>query len=238
MKLKIAICDDERVQTKYLRSLVEKWTHQSDINASVSVFGSAESFLSSHESGEAFDILLLDIQMSGHSGIELDKQVRAAGEDIIIIFITAVSNYFSDGYDVSALHYLLKPIDEAKLFETLDKARSRMSNEQKYLLFSYDGKDCTVMLDQIMYIEAFRHHVIVTTTNGEYQIRRNISSIQAELDDSFFRCQRSYIVGIRHIRNISKTEVTMDDGKIISLSRNVYKDLYKSFIHHFKGGKA
>lgn len=236
MNIKIAICDDEHQQIKYITTLVSKWADENNITITIQAFDSAESFSGESSGGEAFDILLLDIQMSGQNGIELAREIRQSNTELAIIFITGFADYMSEGYDVSALHYLMKPVMEDKLFETLDKAYKNLIQSKQFLIVNSKGKDCRILFSDIVCIEAFKHYVTITTANGaEYEVRRNISDIESELDNSFFRCQRSYIIMIGHIQHISKTDVLMDNGKLISLSRNVYKDLYNAFIRYFKG---
>ena len=236
MEINIAICDDEHQQTEYIKMLVSKWAEENNIKINISIFDSAENFKSAWNDSKNFDILLLDIEMGGQNGIELARDLRKIDESLIIVFITAFTDYISNGYEVSALHYLVKPIKENKLFETLDKAYKNLMQAKKFLIVNSERKDCRILFDNILYIEAFKHYVTIVTVNGsEYEVRRNISDIENDLDNSFFKCQRSYIVMIKHIQHISKTEVLLDNGKTISLSRNIYKDLYKAFIKYFKG---
>lgn len=236
MELKVAVCDDEHQQAEYIKMLVSKWADENAVKATIEMFGSAENFKVAWSQRKNFDIVLLDIQMSGQNGVELAKELRAANKTIAIIFITALTDYMAEGYEVSALHYLVKPVQENKLFETLGKAYKNLTQAKKYLIVNSNGKDCRILFEDILYIESFKHYVTIAAVDGtEYEVRRNISDIESELDNSFFRCQRSYIVMIKYIQHISKTEVFLDNGKTISLSRNIYKDLYKAFVRYFKG---
>ena len=236
MKINIAICDDENRQTEYTKMLVKKWADENRIEIRIVMFESAENFKAAINSGKEYDILLLDIQMGGQNGVELAKELRGTDEKLIIVFITALTDYISDGYEVSALHYLVKPIKENKLFGTLDKAYKNLTQFKKFLIINSDGKDYRILFDDILYIESLKHYIIIATSDGkEYEARRNISDIESELDNGFFRCQRSYIASLKHIKYISKTDALLDSGKTISLSRNVYKGLYKAFIRYFKG---
>ena len=110
--MNIAICEDEPVHLKHICSLVQKW---SGGQTSVSLFESAEELLFSYSPGK-FDVFLLDIQMSGENGISLAQKIRRCNDSASIIFITAVSDYVFEGYDVGAVQYLLKPVNENKLF--------------------------------------------------------------------------------------------------------------------------
>jgi Response regulator of the LytR/AlgR family len=233
MEIKIAICDDELQQTEYMKMLVSKWSADNNITVEINTFDSAENFKKTHNT---YDILLLDIQMGGQNGVELAKELRNTDDKLIIVFITAVSDFIDEGYEVSALHYLLKPVNETKLFSTLDKAYKNITQDKKFLIVNSDNKDCRILFDDILYIEAIKHSVDIVTIDGKhYEVRQSISAIEEQLDNSFFRCQRSYIVMIKHIKYISKKDVLLDNGMTITLSRNVYQNLYRAFIKYFKG---
>jgi DNA-binding LytR/AlgR family response regulator len=119
MEIKIAICDDEHRQTEYIKMLVSAWADENNIKISVDMFESAESFKAAWSEEQTFDILLLDIEMGGQNGIELAREIRRSDAKLIIIFITGFTDYMPEGYDVSALHYLVKPVKEDKLFPSL-----------------------------------------------------------------------------------------------------------------------
>lgn len=87
--------------------------------------------------------------MQGLDGVTLARKIRAADEKCAIIFITGTAEFAADGYDVSALHYLLKPIDEAKLFACLDKAAARLSRAPKQLLLPVAGVQTRFCADDI-----------------------------------------------------------------------------------------
>jgi DNA-binding LytR/AlgR family response regulator len=240
MKIKIAICDDEYELTQYIKNLVNKWADEKNLKIEADMFDSAENFKMALTDDKKFDILLLDIQMGGQNGVELAKELRENDNNLIIIFITALSDYMNAGYDVSALHYLIKPIDENKFFEILDKAYKNIKNERKkFLIISSDNKDYSISFEDIMYIEAFKNYAYIVTADGnQYEIKQNLSQIEKELDDSFFRCQRSYIIMLKHIKYISKTDVLLNSGKKISLSRKIYKNLYSAFVSYFKNERG
>ncbi len=139
MQLHIAICDDHRTEIDYLKTLVSQWANERDFALRISTFESAESFLFAYDEDKSFDILLLDIQMKAMDGVELAKQIRKDNESLQIIFITGYPDFMAEGYEVSALHYLLKPVDSKKLAPVLDKAQKKLNIIEKSLLISTEG---------------------------------------------------------------------------------------------------
>ncbi len=112
MPLKISLCDDEPQQISQMKTLLHEWSTSNNIEIETHEYSSAEQVLFDYESN-ACDLLLLDIEMNGINGMELAKSLRAKGDMLPIVFITGFSEYMSDGYDVEALHYLLKPIKKS-----------------------------------------------------------------------------------------------------------------------------
>lgn len=125
MNYKIAICDDSQADRDYVASLVRRWASEGDRTAHIEAFSSAEGFLFHYAEESDFDILLLDIEMGGMDGVTLAKRLRQSNDTVQIIFITGYSDYIAEGYEVAALHYLVKPLDENKLFSVLDRAAKR-----------------------------------------------------------------------------------------------------------------
>ena len=119
MDYRIAICDDRQEDREYVRQLTARWAQQRGNQVEMTEFCSAEQFLFSCPQPD-FDLLLLDIEMGEMDGVSLAKQVRRTNELMQIVFITGYSDYITEGYEVAALHYLMKPVKEEKLFVVLD----------------------------------------------------------------------------------------------------------------------
>lgn len=136
MELKIAVCDDDASQRNYLTETVLIWAKKKRHLTKLISYANAKAFLFDYGQEKDFDILLLDVEMPEISGIELAKKVRKENRAVQIIFITGYYEYFSDGFDVSALHYLIKPVDVDKLFVVLDRAVGNLSERERAVLIS------------------------------------------------------------------------------------------------------
>ena len=136
MLCRIAIIDDSSVDTSYIASLVNTWAELSDTSVQVTTFFSAEAFLFTYAENRIFDILLLDIEMDGMNGIELAQKLRREGADIQLVFITGYPDFISKGYDVAALHYLMKPVLQEKLAQVLDRAVENLMKTRRSIVLS------------------------------------------------------------------------------------------------------
>jgi DNA-binding LytR/AlgR family response regulator len=225
--LNITICDDERTEREYLQTLTRKWAADCPIH--LREYGCAESFLFAYEEDKSTDILLLDIQMKKMDGVTLAKKIRAGNKEIQIIFVTGYMDYIADGYDVEALHYLLKPVTEEKLFAILDRAKDKLARNERALFVTHGGMKTRIPLYEIRCVEV-RHNYVTIYAEAEYTVKMTLNEIEKECDDSFFRAGRSYIVNLRCIKKCSKSEIHLKDGMVIPLSRGLYDALNRAMI--------
>ena len=232
MKLKIAICDDEQNQIEYLSGVVSAWTSKNRHVVELKTYSSAKSFLFDYSEEKDFDILLLDIEMPGMTGVELAKAVRKENSTVQIVFITGYYEYFSDGFDVSALHYLIKPADERKLLPVLDRAVSNLNYRQRSVLLTSPDGDVKVSLADICYVESENVHVAVHTVSGVYRSCISLSKFAEQLDETFIKVHRSFIVGLKYIKRISRTDITMQNGDLVPISRGMYDEVHSALIKY------
>lgn len=230
--LNIAICDDVCAEIAYLTTLAKKWAELQQTAIRISGYESAESFLFAYEDTKDTDILLLDIQMKEMDGVALARKLRMDNEILQIIFITGFPDFIAEGYDVSALHYLMKPVKEKKLFEVFDKAKLRLQKTSQIITFSKTGGDIKINTDDIIYAEVLSHTVNLYLIKGKEEFQMRISDMECLLGDGFFRCHRSYIVSMKYVRRVTKTAMLLIDGREIPLSRNLYDSANQAFIHY------
>lgn len=235
MPIKIAIVDDQMNDADFVRKRVDTWSFNRGVSAKIQLFASAEAFLFCYSEDKSWDVLLLDIEMAKMDGISLANLLRQENKSVQIVFITGFPDYVSMGYDVSALHYLLKPICQEKLSAVLDRALAAVTKKERVILLSVGGEMLRVPVDKIQYVEAFSHTVAVDTGTDIIQVKMPISELEKKLGDRFVRCHRSYLVGLKHISRLSKTEVILDSGKILPLSRNAAPLVHKAFISYYTG---
>lgn len=231
MKFRIAVCDDLDQDIRYVSAAVRKWAEKRNVSAEIETFPSAESFLFRYAEQKAFDILLLDIEMSSMSGIELAKRIRQNDDAVQIVFITGYSDYIAEGYEVSALHYLMKPISVDKLREVLDRAALKIQKNEKAIFLSLSGEMVRIPVYEIRYLEVRQNYVTVHA-KGEYTVKKTLSEFEGELDDRFYRMGRSYIVNLSYINRITRNSVFLSDGSVLPLPRGQYEPLNRAFIMH------
>ena len=237
MSYRIAICDDSVMDAMFVQDILNSWAQSRCVSICIERFPSAESFLFRYAEDKAWDILLLDIEMEAMDGVTLAKRVRQDNEAVQIVFITGFADYIAEGYEVSALHYLMKPVKQDKLYAVLDRAVTAIQKTERVILLPVGGEMLRLPVRQIQYVEAFSHTVAIITVIDTIQVKMPISEIEKMLGEGFVRCHRSYLVGLKHIARLSKTEVILDSGKALPLSRSAVAAVHKAFISYYTGDK-
>ena len=237
MAYRVAIVDDSVKDAEFVQGILNSWAEQRQANIQAEVFPSAEAFLFRYAEDKDWNILLLDIEMGAMDGVSLAKKIRQENNSVQIVFITGFADYISEGYEVSALHYLMKPVKQDKLFVVLDRAIAAMQKTERVILLPVGGEMLRLPVSRVQYVEAFSHTVAIITGTDTVQVKMPISEVEKLLGDGFIRCHRSYLVGLKHIARLSKTEVILDNGKALPLSRSAAPLVHKAFISYYTGEK-
>ena len=235
--MRIAVCDDEKAQRLLLKKYLEEWARKSHTLLKVELFAGAEEFSFVWAEDRDYDLLILDIEMGRQNGMELALHIRQKDENIPILFVTGYEQYMAQGYEVSALHYLLKPIHREKLFSLLDKLNARQGEQEKKLLFQTENGRRCLSPAKIWYVVARAHWCILYTADREYTLHSSIGSMEQYLccHKDFVRCHRSYLVNTGHICAILKTELILDDNRRLPVSRSAEKKVNQAFIALYRG---
>lgn len=229
MKMKFAICDDNSIDSNYVYELVKKWSNENKYQVDIETFSSAESFLFHYVDNKDYDVLLLDIEMKKMDGVSLAREIRKTNKNVQIIFITGYSEYIAEGYDVEALNYLMKPFKTEKLYEVLNKAVTKIIQNEKHLILNTFDETIRISLHDIIYIDVDRNYTTIHS-NKNYTIKMTLADIEKELDERFFRISRSIIVNLKYINRVTKSDVYLTNGSILPLPRGKYESLNKAII--------
>lgn len=229
MTYRFAFCDDDAAQLENLRLLVAQWAAKNGHTAHISSFSSAEEFFFHYADEKGYDVLLLDIEMPGMTGVDLARKVRRENREVQIVFITGYMDYIAEGYDVEALNYLIKPVTREKLFEVLTRAAEKLKLNERALMLDIGDEIVRVPVYDIRLMEVRRNYVTVFA-GEEYTVRSSLGELESQLGDGFFRVGRSFIVNLLLIKKVTKTEITLRDGTIIPLPRGAYEAVNKAII--------
>ncbi len=230
MKYKVAICDDSDADRQYIMNMVRSWASATGHEVQIDGFPSAESFLFRYAGESDYDILLLDIEMGAMDGVTMAKELRKSNDTVQIIFITGYSDYISEGYEVAALHYLMKPVNEEKLCLVLDRAAEKLAKNERVLNFEVSGEMVRVPIYQIRYAVVLGNYVTVHALT-DVTVKMTLGELEKQLDERFYRVGRSALVNLMQISRVTRAEIRLNDGTAIPLPRGAYEGVNRAIIN-------
>jgi len=228
--VRFAICEDDSNMQQRLSDAVTDWAKSRKIQVDILCYLSAEAFIMAWPD-LSFDLAFLDIQMKGMTGIDLAGYIRKTDKNMLIVFVTSFSQYVLKGYDVNALHYLIKPISQAKLLPILDKAHMIWNSRQNAVILVNNGNgQMKLLYDDIYCISMLSHTAKIQTENDEYELRKTADELSDLLPWYFIRCHRSYIVNLLKVDCVYKSSILLSNGNSLPISRNNSKIVNDAFI--------
>jgi len=237
----LAVCDNETIHISHITEILSAYRREKLVSINWIPFQSGFALLSALDQGEVFDAVLLDIYMDDMNGMEVAKRLRAMNSSIHIVFLTSSAFHAVESYSVEALDYLLKPITKERLFLTLDRLISRMADtaEHGFTVKDTEGRVTKVVWNQLMYLEAMGHYVLLHHANGT--VTKTLMAFSSLLEPllsqgDFIQSHRSYVVNLRYIHRIGKHELIMLNGAQIPLPKSRHQQLSDRFHAFIFGG--
>jgi len=236
--MRICLVDDNSTQLEFLKTLILKWSKETNTVVDIEIYHSAEEILFESNNSYPFDLMILDIQMNKINGIELAKRIRKVDKSVVISFLSGIADYVFEGYEVQAIQYLLKPVDEDKLFKLLELVRKMTTDEKKHLIIHVSKEKRKIDYDQIYFIESLGHYLTIHLEDEDIIFKSNLKDINNLLpNDEFISTHRSYIVNLKYVEEIKKEHCVLANKLEIPISRNSYKEVNNAFIDYYKAGE-
>lgn len=185
------------------------------------------------------DIAILDIDLKEtNNGIDVAQFIAKKHPFCQIIFLTSYIDYVSDVYEVSHLYLVLKRDINENLQKALLKAVQELKRLKEQVLIVKDIELKTHKLNpcDIIFIEHLERHTYIHTAHEKIKTLKKISDFSSMLDNKMFsRCHQSFIVNLEYVKSIQRTEITLNSGDKISVSRKYYTSAQESFAEHISG---
>lgn len=229
--LQIAVCDGDEIMGEKLKQLIELRL-QKEEGYRVWVFATGRQLL---ESGVSFDIFFLDIDLRDINGIDMARQLRQESE-AVIVFVTALKEYIFDAFDVQAFQYLLKPIDEQKFFQVLDKAvaECKIVKQSEPLVIRVKGVYQNVPKENILYAENDARKIILHLRGEQIAYYSKMSELEGLLGRQFFRCHRGYLVNLGAVKSYDTGSIQIKNGETILMAKQKYGDFVTAYMEYLR----
>lgn len=237
MRIRIAVVEDEAEQQEYVRKMLERWSGQSGVSVSVTHVTCAEEYLIKYNQPDTFDILFLDVCMKQMNGMELAKKIRKYDREVQILFLTGISDYVFEGYEIGAVRYLMKPVEQNKLEEAMSVCLEKLKyRSEDYVSFKYQGEIVRLLRSDILYVEVYGHYLHMVTKTDVFEWKDSLQSMRKKLDTRrFVEANRSTIVNLEYVNKITREECILENETHIHVSKGAYKGLNEAFLKFYVG---
>ena len=230
--MRIAIVDDLADERSLLKARLARQLSLHGTEAEILEFDSGESFLAA-EKERRFDAAFLDIYMEGISGMDAARELRKTDADCLIIFTTTSTDHALEGFQVRALHYLVKPFSDEELSGLVDELLARLPRPEPFLTVKVSGSSVRLRYRDIVSAEHFAHIINIRTTAGKTLATRLSFKVFAEplkKDARFFVCGRGVIVNLEHAADFQDAAFCMVDGSRVYVSQELSKPARQAFM--------
>ena len=235
MNRHVAIVEDSPAEAELLRSYFARFTREHGVDFTLTCFASGEEFLNKYR--PAYDLVLMDIGLPGHNGMETAAALRERDRSVTLIFVTNMAQFAVKGYEVDAFDFVVKPVGYSnfalKLQRALNKLDTRRDSE---VLVTLSDSMVRLSASQIKYIEISGHRMVYHTTDGELYAYGNLKEVEASLGGGMFaRCNNCYLVNLNYVRAVQGHTVTVGSDEL-QISRPRRKAFIQALNDYLGGG--
>ena len=232
--IRIAVCDDDKKILDEVSGYIKNYAEKKSGKELESVcFDSARALIGALEDGKTFDIFVLDVYIGDEMGTALARDIRKFGIESPIIFATTSVEHAPESYETGTLRYLIKPINPVKFYEAMDVALAGAERlGQRLIKLKTENGVESINASHIIYSEAHDHYQYVTLIGGtQIKVRLTVTDLLAILEKhgGFIRVGSPYIINLRHVKNLSRTDVSLYNDIDIPIPRGKYNEIKNAF---------
>lgn len=248
--MRIAVCDDDERMQAVLHDKIDAICRETGMEYQILCYSSGEELLSA---GERPDLLFLDIQMPDRDGMDVAEELRRRQWDTILIFVTALSEYVYDAFDVGAFHYLVKPFRDDKLRQVLTRAAEQYRRQRQMGQYAGSGQDShedrdrqtailvkrggvstAVPVENIIYAEVFNRKITLHTTSGGMEYYGKLTDLSQQVGSHFYRTHRAYLVNLKYVEKYDAATVWLEQGTV-PVSKKQFPGFVKQYMRYIGG---
>jgi len=235
MKLRIAVCDDYDNDRKMVSEHILSYAGKHLLDIEVEELQSGEALLDS-SSQNPFQMVFLDIYLEGISGVETAFKIREKDENCIIIFVSTSPDFRAEGFEVGAVHYLIKPAAYEGVETALNRCRRLFEEAEKCFEITVERRIVKVRTRDVLYAEVYGKTVLIHTVSGTLKTYTTLSEIANLLEGGpFLICHRCYIVNMKFVSELLEADFLLENGEKVPIRKNgrqKIKEEYLQYIFH------
>lgn len=239
--MRIALCDDESADRKKVANALTAYAQQHRLIFEIDEFEESTAFLAAFRQ-EPYPIVFLDIYMGDVSGVEAARQICSIDKNCAIIFVTSSPDFRAEGFEVAAVHYLMKPVGYAEIETAMNRCKRHFHLDDRFFFVLSDRRKIKLYFNDIVYIEVYGKKTLIHTLSTTIESRTPLAEIKKSLENGpFLQCHRCYIVNATMIRGISENEFLLKNSDAVPIRKNgrqEVKDAYSDFLFGTVRGEA
>lgn len=234
MAINIIICDEDRIGLKITTTYIEEFSQKYRVNSSINTYAETDDMFFNYIANNTIDIAFLDINYKHHNGLSLAKEIQKRSPWASIIFITELSEYALDAFQILAFGFLEKPIKQHLLEKIFIRAvvQAQSLHYRKIgsiIDFTADKISVSIRQQNIIYLEKLKQKTRIITNQKNYETYETLSSIEGRLDSSFLRINQSIIVNMLTISTFEQSTIILRTGETFKIGRTYYKKVKKAY---------
>lgn len=234
--INIAICDDQDYDRKNLKQILEKISLRNNIRFNIEEFRSGKELLNIYKRDiPKFDVIFLDIILGDSNGIDVAKCILDLYNSVKFIILSSSRDFILDGYDISAINYIIKPASIERIEKELLRAIDIQENNKKFYEINKNGNTVLLKLNNIYYFEVDHRKVNVYEKENVIDYYDSLDNVEKNLTDKGFkRCHRSYVINISKIKELRSNEVKLLNEQIVPVGRKYKENLKETFFNYLQ----
>ena len=234
--INIAICDDQDYYRKNLKQILEKISLRNNIRFNIEEFKSGKELLNIYKRDiPKFDVIFLDIILGDSNGIDVAKCILDLYSSVKFIILSSSKDFILDGYDISAINYIIKPSSIERIEKELLRAIDIQENNKKFYEINKNGNTVLLKLNNIYYFEVDHRKVNVYEKENVIDYYDRLDNVEKNLaDKGFKRCHRSYVINISKIKELRSNEVKLLNEQIVPVGRKYKENLKETFFNYLQ----
>lgn len=224
--MKIIVVDKNPGQTEALIRVIEEAAFRCEFVPEIVTFDSDETFWFAIEDGLTFDLCFMNVVMHVPEAVKIMAQLKENHISNPIIFATPFRFYAIHGNDIELLDYMMRPIQVDQMEKTFRKLLGMKPIQDESVVFNMDHKWFHIAPSQIEYLLSYAGGTIIVTEDDAIAVDEPTQSVIEQMSNSFLRIHHKYWVNMAHIRLLTDTEVILDNGIALPLSRKLSHKLF------------
>lgn len=231
--MNIAVCDDE---SKILEEIAD-FINKDFPGNKVATFYDGESFLSAIKTGlnTEPDVLLIDIDMPGMSGMEVAAALASEKARTLIVFVTAHDELVYDSFKYHPFAFVRKKYLEDELRNVLKDGQKEIVSRNKQFIFQNASQTINLAQNEILYFEGQANYLAIHTTGDEYRMRSTMTAVEKELENcGFLRIHKGFLVNLEHVKILKTENLELDNGELLPIGKSYSDEAKKSILRYMR----